>query len=34
MIQPEDIAKTILWLLGLSPHVVIREVVVERTGSL
>ena len=32
MIQPEDIAKTILWLLDLSPQVVIREVVVERTG--
>jgi 3-oxoacyl-[acyl-carrier protein] reductase len=34
MAQPEDIAKTIVWLLELSPHVVIREVVVERTGAL
>jgi 3-oxoacyl-[acyl-carrier protein] reductase len=32
MIQPEDIAKTVLWLLDLSPQVVVREVVIERTG--
>jgi NAD(P)-dependent dehydrogenase (short-subunit alcohol dehydrogenase family) len=34
MIQPEDIARTILWLLDLSSHVVVREVIVERVGSL
>jgi 3-oxoacyl-[acyl-carrier protein] reductase len=34
MIQPEDIARTVLWLLDLSPQVVVREVVVERTGAL
>jgi NAD(P)-dependent dehydrogenase (short-subunit alcohol dehydrogenase family) len=33
MIQPEDVAATVLWLLDLSPHVVVREVVMERTGS-
>ena len=32
LIQPEDIARTVLWLLDLSPQVVVREVVVERTG--
>lgn len=32
MIRPEDIARTVLWLLDLSPQVVVREVVVERTG--
>jgi NAD(P)-dependent dehydrogenase (short-subunit alcohol dehydrogenase family) len=33
MIQPEDVAATVLWLLDLSPNVVVREVVLERTGS-
>jgi 3-oxoacyl-[acyl-carrier protein] reductase len=34
MIQPEDIASTVLYLLGLSPNTVVREVVVERRGNL
>lgn len=34
MIQPEDIAATVLYLLGLSPNVVVREVVIERRGNL
>jgi NAD(P)-dependent dehydrogenase (short-subunit alcohol dehydrogenase family) len=34
MIRPEDIARTVVWLLDLSPQVVVREVVVERTGVM
>jgi 3-oxoacyl-[acyl-carrier protein] reductase len=34
MVQPSDIAATVLYLLDLSPHAVIREIVVERTGVL
>jgi 3-oxoacyl-[acyl-carrier protein] reductase len=34
MIQPEDIARSVLFLLDLSPNVVIREIVVERTWGL
>jgi 3-oxoacyl-[acyl-carrier protein] reductase len=34
LIQPDDIAKIVLWLLDLSPHVVVREIIVERTGAL
>jgi 3-oxoacyl-[acyl-carrier protein] reductase len=33
MISPSDIARTILYLLDLSPHVLVREVVMERTGA-
>ncbi|MFQ5587309.1 MAG: SDR family oxidoreductase [Nitrospiria bacterium] len=34
MIPPEDIAKIVLGLLQLAPHTVIREIVVNRTGSI
>jgi 3-oxoacyl-[acyl-carrier protein] reductase len=34
MIQPEDIAATVLYLLDLTPKVVIREMVIERIGAL
>lgn len=34
MIQPEDIAATVLYLLDLGPKTVIREIVIERIGSL
>jgi 3-oxoacyl-[acyl-carrier protein] reductase len=34
LIQPEDIARIVLSLLDLSPHVVVREIIVERTGAL
>jgi NADP-dependent 3-hydroxy acid dehydrogenase YdfG len=34
MIQPDDIARTIAYLLDLSPHILLREIVVERTGVL
>lgn len=34
MIQPEDIAATVLYLLDLTPKVVIREIVVERIGAV
>lgn len=33
MIQPEDIARTVLYLLDLSPKVIVREIVVERVGA-
>ncbi len=33
MIQPEDIAATVLYLLDLSPKVLIQEVVIERIGA-
>jgi hypothetical protein len=29
MLQPEDIAKTVLWLLDLSPVSVVKEVVLD-----
>ena len=34
MIPPEDIAKLVSSLLHLAPHTVIREIVVNRTGSV
>jgi 3-oxoacyl-[acyl-carrier protein] reductase len=34
MIQPEDIAATVLYLLDLTPKVVIREIVIERIGAV
>ena len=34
MIQPEDVAATVLYLLDLTPRVVIREIVIERIGAL
>jgi 3-oxoacyl-[acyl-carrier protein] reductase len=34
MIRPEDIAQTVLYLLSLGPTAVIREIVIERLGSL
>lgn len=34
MIQPEDIANTVLYLLDLTPKVIIREIVIERLGAL
>lgn len=34
MVQPEDVAATVRWLLALSPKVVVREVVLERTGAV
>jgi NAD(P)-dependent dehydrogenase (short-subunit alcohol dehydrogenase family) len=34
MIQPSDILKTILWLLGLSPQVRVRELVMECEKSI
>ena len=34
MIQPEDIAATVLYLLDLTPKVVIRELVIERIGAI
>ena len=34
MIQPEDIAETILYYLRLSPATVIRQIVLERFGSV
>jgi 3-oxoacyl-[acyl-carrier protein] reductase len=34
MIQPEDVAATVLYLLDLTPKVVIREIVIERIGAL
>jgi 3-oxoacyl-[acyl-carrier protein] reductase len=33
MIQPEDVAATVLYLLGLTSKVVIREIVIERIGA-
>ena len=33
MIQPVDIARTVLYLLDLSPKVIIKEIVVERVGA-
>jgi NAD(P)-dependent dehydrogenase (short-subunit alcohol dehydrogenase family) len=33
MIQPADIARTVLYLLELSPNVIIKEIVVERVGA-
>jgi 3-oxoacyl-[acyl-carrier protein] reductase len=33
MLQPEDITKTVLWLLDLSPVSVVREVVLGRLGQ-
>jgi len=33
MLQPEDIAATMLWLLGLSRPAVVKEVVLTRTGA-
>ncbi len=34
MIRPEDIAATVLYLLALSPKAVVREIILERLGSL
>jgi 3-oxoacyl-[acyl-carrier protein] reductase len=34
MIQPEDIAATVLYLLDLTPKVVVREIVMERIGAV
>ena len=34
MIRPQDMAQTVLYLLDLSPQVVIREIVIERQGSI
>ncbi len=34
MIQPEDLFKTIKWLLSLSPGVCVKEVVLETPGSI
>ncbi len=31
MLQPADVAKTILWLLAMSPYSMVKEVVLERT---
>ncbi len=33
MIQPEDIAQTVLYLLDLTPKVIIKEIVIERIGA-
>ncbi len=33
MIPPEDIGKLVVGLLHLSPHTVIKEIVIERTGA-
>ncbi len=33
MLQPEDIAKTVLWLLDLSPVSVVKDVVLDRLGQ-
>lgn len=33
MIQPEDIAATVLYLLDLTPKVIVREIVIERIRS-
>jgi 3-oxoacyl-[acyl-carrier protein] reductase len=33
MIQPEDVAATVLYLLDLSPQVILREIVMERVGA-
>lgn len=34
MIQPHDIAATVLYLLDLSPKSVIREIIIERIGAI
>jgi len=34
MIQPEDVAATVLYLIGLGPNVVVREIVLDRRGAL
>ena len=34
MVQPEDVAATVRWLVGLSPKGAVREVVLERAGAL
>jgi 3-oxoacyl-[acyl-carrier protein] reductase len=34
MIQPEDIAATVLYLLDLGPKAVVREIVIERIGAV
>ncbi len=34
MIQPEDVGRTVLYLLSLSPHAIVREVVIERKGAI
>jgi 3-oxoacyl-[acyl-carrier protein] reductase len=34
MLRPEDVAKTVLWLLDLSPVSVVREVVLDRLGQV
>jgi NADP-dependent 3-hydroxy acid dehydrogenase YdfG len=33
MVQPEDVARTVLYLLDLNPHVVVPEVVLDRLGA-
>jgi 3-oxoacyl-[acyl-carrier protein] reductase len=33
MVQPEDIARTVLYLLDLNPHVVVPEVILDRMGT-
>jgi len=33
MIKPDDIAKTVLFLLNLSEHAAVREIVITRQGE-
>jgi len=34
MIQPEDLMKTVRWLLSLSPAACVREVMIECQGDI
>lgn len=34
MIRPEDVAATVVFLLGLGPNVAVREIVLDRIGAL
>jgi NADP-dependent 3-hydroxy acid dehydrogenase YdfG len=34
MVQPEDVARTVAYLLDLNPHVVVPEIVLDRIGPV